>query len=243
MGLFDKLFDKKICDICGGEIGLFGNRKLEDGNCCKDCAKKLSPFFSDRKHSTVEEIREQLEYRKENEKAVEAFNVTKTISGSMNILVDEEAGNFIVTPHRKWREENPDVIPLSSVTGCETNVRELKTEEKKELEDGKSESYNPPRYTYDYDFYARIFVNSPYFDEITVKLNNGSITSKIGQPYREASEKAEEVKALFNGSRGSSGKADGAAQEERDPVICPHCGGRTTPDEKGRCEWCGDKIV
>ena len=34
------LFDKKICDICGEKIGLLGNRKLDDGNLCKDCAKK-----------------------------------------------------------------------------------------------------------------------------------------------------------------------------------------------------------
>ena len=42
MGLFGKIFEKKSCDICGGEIGLLGNRKLEDGNLCKECAKKLS---------------------------------------------------------------------------------------------------------------------------------------------------------------------------------------------------------
>ena len=35
MGLFGKLFEKKECAICGGEIGLLGNRKLEDGNMCK----------------------------------------------------------------------------------------------------------------------------------------------------------------------------------------------------------------
>lgn len=35
------LFDKKICDICGEKIGLLGNRKLDDGNLCKDCAKKI----------------------------------------------------------------------------------------------------------------------------------------------------------------------------------------------------------
>lgn len=34
------LFDKKVCDICGEKIGLLGNRKLDDGNLCKDCAKK-----------------------------------------------------------------------------------------------------------------------------------------------------------------------------------------------------------
>ena len=64
------LFDKKICDICGEKIGLLGNRKLDDGNLCKDCAKKLSPWFEERRHSTVEDIKRQLEYREKNKKAV-----------------------------------------------------------------------------------------------------------------------------------------------------------------------------
>ena len=54
------LFDKKICDICGEKIGLLGNRKLDDGNLCKDCAKKLSPWFEERRHSTVEDIHDGL---------------------------------------------------------------------------------------------------------------------------------------------------------------------------------------
>ena len=57
MGLFGKLFEKKECAICGGEIGLLGNRKLDDGNLCKNCAAKLSPWFRDRRSSTVEEIK------------------------------------------------------------------------------------------------------------------------------------------------------------------------------------------
>lgn len=63
MGLFGKLFDKKNCAICGGEIGLLGNRKLEDGNLCKNCAGRLSPWFSERRHSTVAQIADQLQYR------------------------------------------------------------------------------------------------------------------------------------------------------------------------------------
>ncbi|MBQ2412622.1 MAG: DUF4428 domain-containing protein, partial [Anaerotignum sp.] len=74
MGLFDKLFEKKECAICGGEIGLLGNRKLEDGNMCKKCAEKLSPWFTDRKESTVAEIQEQLAYREANKEKVAAFN-------------------------------------------------------------------------------------------------------------------------------------------------------------------------
>ena len=60
------LFDKKYCDICGDKIGLLGNRKLEDGNMCKDCAKLISPWLTGRKGYTVEEMKEHLAYREEN---------------------------------------------------------------------------------------------------------------------------------------------------------------------------------
>ena len=36
MALFGKIFEKKNCDICGNEIKFMGNRKLEDGNLCKE---------------------------------------------------------------------------------------------------------------------------------------------------------------------------------------------------------------
>ena len=64
------LFSKKFCDVCGNKIGLLGNRKLEDGNLCKDCAKKLSPWFSERRHSTLNEIKAQLNYRENNKEKV-----------------------------------------------------------------------------------------------------------------------------------------------------------------------------
>ena len=73
------LFDKKQCSICGKDIGLLGNRKLEDGNLCKDCAAKLSPWFSDRRHSTVAEIRRQLEYREANKAEVAKLSPTDTV--------------------------------------------------------------------------------------------------------------------------------------------------------------------
>ena len=91
------LFDKKYCDFCGDKIGLLGNRKLEDGNMCKACAAKLSPWFSDRRSSTVEEIRQQLEYREANKAKVEAFNATKTIGRNTKVILDEDARKFIVT--------------------------------------------------------------------------------------------------------------------------------------------------
>lgn len=81
------LFDKKYCDICGEKIGLLGNRKLENGNLCKNCARKLSPWFSDRRGSTVEEIRAQLAYRAENQEKVAAFHTTRTLGATQRCFL------------------------------------------------------------------------------------------------------------------------------------------------------------
>ena len=90
MGLFGKLFEKKSCDICGGDIGLLGNRKLDDGNLCKNCANKLSPWFSERRSSTVAQIREQLDYREKNREEVAKFHTTLTLGDHTKILFDED---------------------------------------------------------------------------------------------------------------------------------------------------------
>ena len=84
------LFDKKYCSICGAQIKLLGNKKLEDGNCCKDCASKLSPWFNERRHSTIDSIKEQLAYREANKADVETFKVTRTIGDGTKILIDED---------------------------------------------------------------------------------------------------------------------------------------------------------
>ena len=81
------LFDKKQCSICGNDIGLLGNRKLSDGNLCKNCAAKLSPWFSDRRSSTVEQIRQQLAYREQNERNLASFNPTRVIDGMEYLLI------------------------------------------------------------------------------------------------------------------------------------------------------------
>ena len=91
MGIFGKIFEKKYCSICQGEIGLLGNRKLEDGNLCKNCAAKLSPWFSDRRSSTVAQIQEQLDYREANKAEVAAFHTTRSFGSGTKVLMDEDA--------------------------------------------------------------------------------------------------------------------------------------------------------
>ena len=169
------LFDKKYCDICGSKIGLLGNRKLEDGNLCKECAAKLSPWFSERRQSSVEEIRGQLAYREENKQAVAAFHTTRTLGGRTKVLMDEDAGTFMVTSARNPADANPDVLRFSDVTGCQLDIDEGRSEIQYKDAEGKLQSFNPKCYAYSYDFYIVIHVNHPYFNEIRFQLNESSV--------------------------------------------------------------------
>ena len=180
MGFLGKFFEKKECSICGGPIGLMGNKKLEDGNMCKDCAAKLSPFFSERKNSAVAQIQEQLAYREANKAEVEAFHTDRSLGNITKVLIDDTAGKFMVTDSSNLAEANPDVIALSDVTNCRLDINESRHEITYNDKDGKKCHYNPARYEYKYDFFTVINVRNPYFDEIRFKLNKHAIHVKTG---------------------------------------------------------------
>ncbi len=240
------LYDKKFCSIGGGKIGLLGNRKLEDGNCCKECAAKLSPWFSERRHSTVEDIKGQLAYREDNKAAVAAFHTTRTIGYNTKVLLDEDARKFMVTSARDLVSANPDVLSYSDVTGCHLDIDESRHEIKRKDKDGKDVSFIPPHYTYDYDFSVVINVNNPYFDEIKFRLNSSSIESQtvIGSAtpnmsmnveYQECRRMGEEIRDTLLQVR--QDVRDSAAPKTA--VTCPGCGASTVGDANGRCEYCG----
>ena len=249
------LFDKKYCSICSAKIGLLGNRKLDDGNLCKDCASKLSPWFSDRRHSTVEQIREQLDYREANKVKVESFRCTRTIGSWTKVMLDENQQLFMVTHAKNLKEANPDVLRFSDVTGCDINVDEDRSEVKRKNEQGEEESYQPKRYEYSYDIKVLIHVNNPYFSEIEFKVNDRDI--EIGEPglslmgvqqpprpelnaeYRRCMENAQEIKLILTGARDKARKE----AAPRQPVICKACGAKTVPDSSGCCEYCGTLLL
>ena len=181
------LFDKKFCDICGEKIGMLGNRKLEDGNMCKDCAKKLSPFCDDRRHSTLEQIKAHLQYREENKNALRAFSPTLTLGESKKVYIDTMKGNFVVssfTPgNANWTEENPDVMPIASITSCGLDIDEDRDEIYMRNGEGQNVSYNPPRYKFYYNFKLKFLVNNPYFDDFEVRLNNFRVEGMGSMEY------------------------------------------------------------
>ena len=179
MGFLKNLFAKKDCEICGGEIGLLGNRKLEDGDCCKSCASKLSPWFDERRHSTVAQIREQIAYREQNEAALASFKPIKAIGENYKMYVEYDGQNpsrFIVNKNSLMTEGNPDIVPFANVAGCEVDVRDCRTEEKRRNDAGEYVSYIPPRYKFRYDFYIKLTIRDiPWFDDIRFKVNDRTV--------------------------------------------------------------------
>lgn len=255
MGLFG-LFEKKTCSVCGGEIGLLGNRKLEDGNLCKNCAAKLSPWFSDRRSSTVEQIKRQLQYREENKAAVAAFHTTLSLGERTSLLVDEDARKFMVTSARDLAAANPDVLDFSMVTGATLDIDEDETEAKTENAEGRSVSYNPPRYEYSYDFHVVLRVNHPYFDEIRFRLNSSDVeTTKSPVPavrkpnpamnpeYKKYQSMGQEIVELLSNGRRRVREEAAAANAPRQPKICQACGANAVPDASGCCPYCGSALT
>ena len=253
------LFDKKYCDICGEKIGMLGNRKLEDGNLCKNCARKLSPWFSDRRNSTVEEIREQLAYREENREKVAAFHTTRVLGTNTKVLLDEDAGKFMVTRARDLLEANPDVLDFADVTGCNLDIDERSSEIKRKDKDGKEVSYNPPRYEYSYDFYIIVNVNNPYFNEMRFRINPNSVeispppsirpgvtlrfNPETNAEYKKYKQLGEEIRQILVKVRDDAREKIEQAAAPKTAVSCPYCGATTTPDASGCCEYCGGALM
>ncbi len=175
------LFDKKFCDICGEKIGLLGNKKLKDGNMCKNCQAKLSPFFRERRESTINEIKEQLAYREANKAAVAAFHPTLTFGDDTKIYIDEDAKKIAVSryPTTKFAEANPDIIDFSQITALNITIDEDQDEVKYKDQEGNYKSFVPQRFAYSYDFDASFTVNSPYFSEINLQLNSSSVDNDV----------------------------------------------------------------
>ena len=180
MGLFDR-FKKQDCEICGKEVGMFGYKKLEDGEICKDCVKLLSPWFEDRRHATVAQIKEQIAYREQNAKEHENFTISSKIGDEEYFMYIEEVNGvptrFFVTCRSDYKAENPDIIAFKDVASCVTDIQVRDEEIKERNAEGQMVSCNPRRYKHHHDFYIKMEIrNNPYFDDIKFRINGSCIT-------------------------------------------------------------------
>lgn len=197
------LFDKKYCDICGEKISLLGNRKLDDGNMCSHCAKLISPFMTDRRQTSVAEMKEHLAYREQNKLNLAGFVVNETYGhDSRKIYIDRTHGSFVVSYYSpgSWEKENPDVIPLSEVSSCNLDVKENREEVYTKDAQGNRKSYSPPRYKYKYDFHIKIMVTNRWFNEIKLQLNNDDIEGINSQKYHNYELLAQRIIGALTGN-------------------------------------------
>lgn len=246
------LFDKKYCDVCGEKIGMLGNRKLEDGNLCKHCANKLSYWFDERRHSTVKQIEEQLAYREANAEKVAAFHATHTIGRDTKVMLDENKRQFMVVRTNNIRQENPDVLDYSQVTGCDLDIDETRGEEKRRTDDGNYVSYIPPRFYWNYHFNMIIRVDHPYFDDMNFRLNGSSVriesnsTSLFGAQFNPRNHpdflEYEEMGRAIKDALTHMRMETRAANAPKMAVVCPACRATTMPDAHGCCEYCGSPL-
>ncbi|MFR3877812.1 MAG: hypothetical protein ACLTYW_06350, partial [Collinsella sp.] len=162
-------------------------------------------------------------------------------AGRTNIMLDEDAGLLIITSQSRWRDANPDIIEFSQVLGCDMDIDEHRTEIYRETKDGERESYNPPRYDLDYDFNLTIHVNTPYFTEINLRVNDSTIDQRGSIEYREAKRQATEVRdAWCSCARKRATASWPPRPQDRGhlPLLRSHHHSRC----QGRCEYCGGAI-
>lgn len=256
------LFDKKYCDICGNEIKFLGNRKLDDGNMCKDCAAKLSPWFSGRRHTTVAAIKEQLDYRAKNEQQLKFFNPSKIIGKRYKVYIDEGKRLFAVSASSNWRNANPDLISFDDVREIKINIDEDRDELMDKNAEGEEISFNPPRYEYEYKFNVNIGVVNRFFDDMDFELTSDHPEDPVGEPYKEYVEMAKDIVKTITGkdfvedrSEFTYNGANNTASADGE-WYCPKCGtknsgnfcmkcGTERPNifEPFYCSKCGEKIT
>ena len=256
------LFDKKYCDICGEKIRFLGNHKLEDGNMCGTCNKKMSPFFNGRRKTTVDEMKQHLAEREQNRAKLASFVVGSQFGDSQKIYIDAPGQNFMVTYSSpgNFEKENPDIIPITAITSCNTDIRENREEEYTKDANGNRVSYNPPRYRYFYDFKITITLNWRWFNEISVKLNGSKVEGMNSAHYHNYEVIAGQARTAllgqpntpitsYNGSNAPYGATNQPANDSVQNApqteaaqgtswICPSCG---TSNDSAFCGNCGQR--
>lgn len=169
------LFEKKYCEFCGEKIGLLGNKKLADGNMCKNCASRMSPWLVDRKEYTVAEMGEHFAYRESNYNRLRAFYESKVIGmDKYRLYVDMNNRQWFVSQYSNYNDENPDIFDFTQVIGCDVDVRESRRELYCNI-DGHRVSCNPPEYEYKYDFYIIVRLRNFIVPDIRFKLNDHDV--------------------------------------------------------------------
>ncbi|MCC8140924.1 MAG: hypothetical protein LIO56_00035 [Lachnospiraceae bacterium] len=112
MGIFSK---KEICPICGRPIKGDVRIKIKDNvELCQVCSSEIEMDAAMIPNMTVEDIKEHLAYRKENQQAMEQFKATRSAdAGSYKLRADDCMRLWYCTNDRSDR--NPPLFKYSEL--------------------------------------------------------------------------------------------------------------------------------
>ena len=93
------LFKKENCCLCGGKTGML-DKKCLSGKVCKECVKKMSPWFDDYKNSIAGALDAQRMGREIDAGLIKTkiYNFSKIFGEFGVILIDEKEKKFIAFP-------------------------------------------------------------------------------------------------------------------------------------------------
>ena len=178
------LFSGKECSFCGKQSGVLSNRKLVDGNICRECRLRLSPFYYLTKGDKAADIAAQLEYRERNLAELDGFRPTVAVGGEGKVYIDMQMGKFALAREEELREENPDLFSLSGLRSCEFYVRENYV---------KGDENERSRYVY--QFFLRVQTDHPFIRSFSYDYSGITVSST----HRI---KDEEIRQVYLGQRG-----------------------------------------
>lgn len=167
------------------------DKKCLSGKVCKECVKKMSPWFDDYKNSIAGALDAQRMGREIDAGLIQTkiYNFSKIFGEFGVILIDEKEKKFIAFPdtskglfgnQRKVTsiddviDLGPDIIRFDQVEDFEIDITET-TREEKQTVNGQQVSYNPPHILYMETFTLRMKINHPYVKSIYIQLNDGAV--------------------------------------------------------------------
>lgn len=116
------LFNKESCIICGGKTSALTKAKASSGSVCSSCLSLCSPgFISNMRNKTSEDIKEHIEYVKENQLLYNSFHATDTV-GKLFFVDKTNQRFYIPVPATTLYNKTPIVYSFDNIVDYELVV-------------------------------------------------------------------------------------------------------------------------
>lgn len=129
------LFDKKECALCGGKAGLLSRSEILGGSyICGDCRNRFSEHTTRVKQLSLEDIKDQIRIKEENDRRFEnEFVTTRSFdfdSRHTMMLVDDNHGWFVIP-----KNKNTDIFSFDQIVSynVDLNTEWLSEEDRRKM--------------------------------------------------------------------------------------------------------------